>query len=81
MNIRSLLLIGLFLLHGAQVIADDGCCSCPECGHKVCIAKPVTKTTKKTVFNVEKKDICIPRFRFPWQMRSQHGRGDWLVRS
>lgn len=73
MNIRSLLMIGILLLHGAAAYAEDGCCSCPECGAKVCVAKPVTKSVKKTVYSVEKKDICIPRFRFPWQMKKGCG--------
>lgn len=76
MNIRSLILFGIVLLHGVETFANDGCCSCPECGAKVCIAKPVTKKVKKTVFAVEKKDICIPKIRFPWQIKkNQCGAG------
>lgn len=66
--IRSLLIVGVLFVYTADTFANDGCC-CPECGTKTCIAKPVTKKVKKTVFNVEKKDICIPKFRFPWQMK------------
>ena len=69
-------MFGIVLLHGVEVFADDGCCNCPQCGNKICVAKPVTKTEKKTVFAVEKKEICIPKVRFPWQIkRSACGNG------
>lgn len=68
---RSLLIVGVLFVYTADTFANDGCC-CPECGTKTCIAKPVTKKVKKTVFNVEKKDICIPKFRFPWQMKKNN---------
>ena len=66
--IRNIFLIAILaMLAGKAVAQKDGCCDCPECGHKVCVVKAENKKVKKTVFAVEKKDICIPRFRFPWQ--------------
>lgn len=68
---RHLLLIGMLTLVSAKSMAQEkGCCDCPDCGHKVCIAKPTTTKVSKTVYSVEKKDVCIPRFRFPWQIKS-----------
>ena len=76
MNIRGLIMFGIVLLYGVEVFANDGCCNCPECGTKVCVAKPVTKTEKKTVFSVEKKDVCIPKVRFPWQVKRNNACGN-----
>lgn len=40
---------------------------CPECGCKTCVATPETTKVKKHCWEVECKDICIPRFRWPWE--------------
>ena len=66
--VRHLVLITLFSLMAGKAIAEDrGCCDCPDCGNKVCIGKAVPKKESKTVYAIEKKDICIPKIRFPWQ--------------
>lgn len=68
--IRFILLAGALALMAEKTIAqNDGCCDCPECGRKVCTGKVEMKKVKKTLFSVEKKDICIPKIRFPWQIR------------
>jgi len=40
---------------------------CPDCGHKVC--QPITETVKekKHCWDVECKDICIPKAKWPWE--------------
>lgn len=55
----------------------SGCkdpCKTPACeGHnipgtkKVCTGLPEVEKVKGTEFDVECKDICIPRVRFPWE--------------
>ncbi|MGE0609617.1 MAG: hypothetical protein AB7O62_21175 [Pirellulales bacterium] len=40
---------------------------CPQCGHKYCVAVPEKITEKKHCWNVECKDVCIPRFKWPWE--------------
>lgn len=49
--------------------------SCPDCGAKACRAVPVTNTVKKHCYCVECKDICIPKFRWPWEMCKSKGCG------
>lgn len=46
---------------------DRGCNSCPKCQHKVCEPSPEVKKEKKTCYDFECKDICIPGIRWPWQ--------------
>ena len=49
--------------------ASAGKCSqCPQCGEKVCKVRWEPTTVDKHCYEVECKDVCIPRFRWPWQM-------------
>ena len=69
MNSHQLLLaaVALAVVTVATAAAWAGDCSCPECGKKVCSAIPEEKTTTKDCYEVEHKEICIPRFRWPWE--------------
>ena len=49
----------------ANASAED--CDCPQCGVKICVAEAEKTKVKKTTFSVEEKDVCIPRFNWPWQ--------------
>ncbi len=46
----------------------DGCCEarCPSCD-KTCRPESITTKEKKTTWDVECEDICIPAITFPWQ--------------
>lgn len=61
----TLAVLALALL-SQSALAGRHCC--PDCGAKTCVAIPETKTEKKSCYKTECKDICIPKFRFPWQM-------------
>ena len=67
MNLTKSSLAILALMIAAQAALAGDCC-CPDCGYKVCQAIPEVKKVKKSYFEVECKDICIPKFRLPWQM-------------
>jgi hypothetical protein len=54
----SLALAGIF---------GGGDCCCPDCGHKVCQPKQETIKEKKHCWDVECKDICIPKAKWPWE--------------
>ena len=43
------------------------CHTCPQCASKVCVAVPETVKEKRHCWKVECKEICIPKFRWPWQ--------------
>jgi hypothetical protein len=60
-------LIALVALMATATVAMAGDCCCPSCG-KTCQAEQVTIKTKHHCFEVECKDICIPSFRWPWEM-------------
>lgn len=47
----------------AQAGGRQDCCDVP----KTCYGEPEVKKEKKHGWDVECKDICIPRFRFPWE--------------
>lgn len=67
----QLLSMGLLLLAGgaSQLWAGKGACcnTCPQCDNKICVAQPETTKQKKHCWEVECKDICIPRFKWPWE--------------
>ena len=48
--------------HGDCDRCDNDCCE----DEKICCPQTVTKTVRESCFEVECKEICIPRFRFPW---------------
>jgi hypothetical protein len=44
------------------------CCeTCPQCDNKVCVPTPETTKVKKYCWEIECKDICIPKFKWPWE--------------
>ena len=45
---------------------DDGCATCPQCD-TCCQLNVDEDKEKKHCWNVEYKEICIPRVVFPWQ--------------
>lgn len=69
-TIYALLTIVAFLTVTKAATAGDGCC-CPDCGEKVCSFKWEEKDVKKHCYCVECKDICIPKFRWPWECCSE----------
>lgn len=46
--------------------AKSRCANCPHCGN-VCYPKVSDGKKKKHCWKVEKKTICIPKVRFPWE--------------
>ncbi|MFT5525587.1 MAG: hypothetical protein ACI9HK_003557 [Pirellulaceae bacterium] len=64
-TIKTLIAITALLATATAAMAGD--CCCPSCG-KTCQAEQVTIKTKHHCFEVECKDICIPSFRWPWEM-------------
>jgi hypothetical protein len=56
----SLLLAG----HGGHVC-------CPDCGHKVCQPTPAIIKEKKTAYQCDCKDICIPGIKGPFAACSE----------
>ena len=64
--------LGLLLMlawHASPVTAKSprGIC-CPDCGSAVCQPRLEQKREKKSTFDVECKEVCVPKFRWPWQM-------------
>jgi hypothetical protein len=70
----TLALVALAFL--AQVASAD--CCCPSCGEKVCRIEAKTETVTKKCYQVECKEICIPKIKFcwPWQRGAKSGCGD-----
>lgn len=56
------------LLVGAPAIAGGIACGrCPHCEHRACAPTPTTIVEKKHCWEVECKDICVPKFKWPWE--------------
>jgi hypothetical protein len=51
----------------ALAYAGGHCNSCPDCGNKVCVPSVDKKKEKKHCWDVDCKDICIPKARWPWE--------------
>lgn len=62
--ITVLLLVSQFTWAGEKSSSDKGKKFCPDSSHKVCESVPVTKSVKKSCYEVECKEICIPAYRF-----------------
>jgi hypothetical protein len=46
---------------------------CPDCGCKVCQPKQEVIKEKKHCWDVQCKDICIPKAKWPWQSCCEPG--------
>ena len=67
MNIlKTILAITVFLAGGQSTFATN-CDSCSAGNDKVCVSKSVETTKKTHCFEVETKEVCIPKFRLPWK--------------
>ena len=55
------------LSNRSEVVGQDDCADCGPTGVKICCPTAETKKVEKTVYSVEEKEICVPRFRWPWQ--------------
>lgn len=70
-RIFSTTLLALFVVGCVASISvwagDRTCNSCPKCQYKVCEPSPEVKQEKKTTYDFECKEICIPGIRWPWQ--------------
>jgi hypothetical protein len=52
---------------GSLLYADHcGVYCCPECGNKQCVPTPTILKEKKTAYQCECKDICIPGIKGPF---------------
>jgi len=51
----------------AQAGNHHGCHSCPDCGCKTCRVERETIKEKKHCWEIECKDVCIPKFKWPWE--------------
>ncbi len=71
LSVKAMLLMAVLVMvgHRAPLNAGPlhGCDRCPDCGNKVCQAEPTTVKEKKHCWEVECKDICIPRFKWWWE--------------
>ena len=64
-TIKTLLAITALTIAAQAAPAGD---CCPDCGVKVCKATWEKTKEKKHCYEIECKDICIPKYRLPWQM-------------
>lgn len=78
---RSLVLIvAAFIISQNLARADGGCCKpagcCAPCECAPLVCRPVWETVPvtKTCFDVECKEICIPKVALPWQQGCNHSR-------
>jgi len=69
MNLKQTLLSALAVVIVLSITSAvwAGKCCCPGCGNKVCCAISEEKTIDKHCYEVECEDICIPKFRMPWE--------------
>ena len=66
--IRYCLLLAAVCLMTIQASAGHhGLCeTCPSCHSKACCPEPTEITVENHCWEVECKDICIPKFKWPW---------------
>ena len=64
--VRTLLAVTALFIAARSAVAGDRCC--PDCGKKTCQPTWEEKTKKRHCYEVTCKDICIPKFRWPWEM-------------
>ena len=62
--ITALLLMSQVGWAGKPACSEKGKKVCPDSSNKVCEAVPVTKSVKKSCYQVECKEICIPAYTF-----------------
>ena len=60
----------VFATHGHGHHCNKKCAKCPK--GESCELDVSEEKEKKTCFEVEQEQICIPRFVFPWQNRKSH---------
>ena len=60
----------VFATHGHGHHCNKKCVKCPKC--KSCQLDVSADKEKKTCFEVEQEQICIPRFVFPWQNKKSY---------
>lgn len=61
---------GCLLFAGASLstAAEESCRTCCRlCGKKVCMVEAERTKEKKSCFEVECEEVCIPAFRWPWE--------------
>lgn len=71
--LRSIWLLAMFCMFSAVPLVNVGHGSgpkhncCPDCGRSVCrlVREPVAD--EKYCYQVECKQLCIPKIRWPWQ--------------
>ena len=61
-TVTGLVLISQFAWAGKPACSDQGKKICPDSSNKICEAVPVTKSVKKSHYEVECKEICIPGY-------------------
>ncbi len=74
-SFKTLLVLALICSSTTVFAADsycsDGSCAeqpCTECeSEKTCLPESVTQKVKKSCYQIEYKEICIPKVRFPWE--------------
>lgn len=65
---KLLAALAMVLATAGWGVADHcGPRGCPECGCKTCVPTPETKKVKKHCWEVDCKDVCIPKFKWPWE--------------
>jgi hypothetical protein len=68
-TITALLLMSQVSWAGEKACSDKGKKKvCPDSSNKVCEAVPVTKSVKKSAYEVECKEICIPSYTFSFSL-------------
>lgn len=67
-TIMALLLVSQAGLAAEKACAKKGKKVCPDSSNKVCEAVPVTKSVKKSGYEVECKEICVPAYSFSFSL-------------
>ena len=67
--IKACLLWAAACLVTIQAFADHHavCDRCPSCQAKVCCPEPTEIKVEKHCWEVECEQICIPKFKWPWE--------------
>ncbi len=60
---------------GGNACSGGGCCGSGCCCEPVCCPRCVVGEVEKRCWNVKCKNVCIPRFRWPWECRDKSSGG------